>query len=83
MVSTESHFLVQIFLLKTNRAGYCQSHCELCRPWQMDLIPLLGWELQILKLLSSLIHLNPPFSRGSCHSKIIGSDGQEYIEFVE
>lgn len=48
MVSTESHFLVQIFLLKTNRAGHYQGHSELCRPWQMDLIPLLGWELQIL-----------------------------------
>lgn len=48
MVFTESHFLDQIFLLKTNSAGYYQSHSELCRQWQMDLIPLLGWELQIL-----------------------------------
>lgn len=78
MVSTESHFLVQILLTKTNRAGYYQSHSELCRPWQMDLTPLLEWEL-----LSPLIHLNPPFCHGSCHSKIIGLDGQEYIEFAE
>lgn len=50
MVATESHFLVEIFLLHAHGAVYPATRSELCRRRQADRRPLLRWKHQISHL---------------------------------